>query len=53
MLNTETYDPPASMTESDVQNALGGCTESSSFYPYGLYGADELVYGAMCIDYVS
>lgn len=53
VLNTETYDPPASMTESDVQNALGGCTESANFYPYGLYGADELVYGAMCIDYVS
>ena len=53
VLNTESYDPPAAMTETEVQAALGGCAESSSFYPYGLYGADDLVYGAMCIDYTS
>ncbi|HLU26961.1 MAG TPA: hypothetical protein VKZ65_00885 [Glycomyces sp.] len=53
VLNTQSYDPPAEMTETELQSELGGCAESSSFYPYGLYGVDDLVYGAMCIDYAS
>ncbi|SDE23408.1 hypothetical protein [Glycomyces harbinensis] len=44
---TETYDPPIEDAAFDYETAVGGCP-NSGYYAQALYGADGLIYGAMC-----
>lgn len=48
---TEQVDPPAEMTNTEIQESLGGCP-GGDYYPFALYGADDLVYGLMCANNV-
>ncbi|GAB3229307.1 hypothetical protein GCM10027447_22440 [Glycomyces halotolerans] len=49
VVDSQSYDPPVEMSESDLQSEMGGCPDAE-YYPYGLYGADGLLYGALCIN---
>lgn len=48
---TQQVDPPAEMTNTEIQESLEGCP-GGDYYPFALYGSDDLVYGLMCADNV-